>query len=192
MPAYSQRNLIVVLKIIYNVRWLFAAIIFLISSGAGADLLESPILPSGWSMDRSGSPRIGNFQKYNIDPELALHRRRSTVLASLDCRRCWISFTAGGATVAANLSGSDVVLLGASIDSLPFELWSIPSIKQPEQLKGTKLGISRIGATTDFVARYLLKKWGLRPDKDVPVFQPAPDPNSSPRSKPAKGDPWTL
>jgi ABC-type nitrate/sulfonate/bicarbonate transport system substrate-binding protein len=77
----------------------------------------------------------------------------------------------GGATVAANLSGSDVVLLGASIDSLPFELWSIPSIKQPEQLKGTKLGISRIGATTDFVARYLLKKWGLQPDKEVAIFQ---------------------
>jgi ABC-type nitrate/sulfonate/bicarbonate transport system substrate-binding protein len=63
------------------------------------------------------------------------------------------------------------VLLGASIDSLPFELWSIPSIKEPAQLKGSKLGVSRIGATTDFVARYLLKKWGLQPDKDVPIFQ---------------------
>src|SRR5262245_19187041 len=60
---------------------------------------------------------------------------------------------------------------GASIDCLPFELWSIPSIKQPEQLKGTKLGISRIGATTDFVARYLLQNWGLQPEKDVPIFQ---------------------
>jgi NitT/TauT family transport system substrate-binding protein len=82
-----------------------------------------------------------------------------------------ISFTAGGATVAANLQGADVVLLGATIDSLPFELWSIPSIKTPEQLKGTKLGVSRLGATTDFVARYLLKRWNLQPDKDVAIFQ---------------------
>ena len=73
--------------------------------------------------------------------------------------------------MAANLQGSDVVLLGASIDALPFELWSMPSIKTPEQLKGTKLGVSRIGATTDFVARYLLKKWNLQPDKDVAIFQ---------------------
>jgi hypothetical protein len=47
-----------------------------------------------------------------------------------------ISFTAVGAKVAANLSGSDVVLLGAGIDSLPFQLWSIPSIKQPEDARG--------------------------------------------------------
>ena len=37
-----------------------------------------------------------------------------------------------------------------------------PASKQPSQLKGTKLGVSRIGATTDFVARYLLKKWNLQ------------------------------
>ena len=31
---------------------------------------------------------------------------------------------------------------------------------------------SAVGAPpTDFVARYLLKKWGLQPDKDVPIFQ---------------------
>ena len=47
----------------------------------------------------------------------------------------------------------------------------MPSIKTPEQLKGSKLGVSRIGATTDFVARYLLKKWNLQPDKDVAIFQ---------------------
>ena len=113
----------------------------------------------------------GIFKKYNIDPELLYIAGGPPSLQALIAGDVAVSFTAGGATVAANLSGSDVVLLGASIDSLPFELWSIPSIKQPEQLKGTKLGISRIGATTDFVARYLLKKWGLQPDKDVAIFQ---------------------
>ena len=106
---------------------------------------------------------------YGLRPSGAWRRRPA--------RRAWpagdvaISFTAAGATVAANLQGSDVVLLGATIDSLPFELWSIPSIKQYEQLKGTKLGVSRIGATTDFIARYLLKKWHLQPDREVAIFQ---------------------
>jgi NitT/TauT family transport system substrate-binding protein len=113
----------------------------------------------------------GIFKKYNIDPELLYIAGGPPSLQALIGGDVGISFTAGGATVAANLAGSDVVLLGTSIDSLPFELWSIPSIKQPEQLKGTKLGVSRIGATTDFIARYLLKKWGLQPDKDVAIFQ---------------------
>jgi NitT/TauT family transport system substrate-binding protein len=113
----------------------------------------------------------GLFKKYNIDPEFIYIAGGPPSLQALIAGDVAIAFTAGGATVAANLQGSDVVLLGATIDSLPFELWSIPSIKTPEQLKGTRLGVSRIGATTDFIARYLLKKWNLQPDKDVPIFQ---------------------
>ena len=113
----------------------------------------------------------GIFKKYNIDPEFIYIAGGPPSLQALIAGDVAVAFTAAGATVAANLAGSDVVLLGASIDSLPFELWSIPSIKTPEQLKGTRLGVSRIGATTDFVARYLLKKWNLQPDKDVPIFQ---------------------
>jgi len=111
----------------------------------------------------------GLFKKYQIDPEFIYIAGGPPSLQALIAGDVSIAFTAGGATVAANLQGSDVVLLGASIDSLPFELWSIPSIKEPSQLKGTKLGVSRIGATTDFVARYLLKKWNLQPDKEVAV-----------------------
>ena len=113
----------------------------------------------------------GLFRKYNIDPEFVYIAGGPPSLQALIAGDVAISFTAGGATVAANLSGSDVVLLGASIDSLPFELWSVPSIKTPEQLKGTKLGVSRIGATTDFVARYLLKNWQLQADREVAIFQ---------------------
>src|SRR5918999_4683381 len=113
----------------------------------------------------------GIFKKHGIDPEFIYIAGGPPSLQALIAGDVAISFTAAGATVAANLSGSDVVLLGASIDSLPFELWSIPRIKQPAQLRGTKLGVSRIGATTDFVARYLLKKWGMQADKDVGIFQ---------------------
>jgi NitT/TauT family transport system substrate-binding protein len=113
----------------------------------------------------------GIFKKYSIDPEFIYIAGGPPSLQALIAGDVAISFTAAGATVAANLQGSDAVLLGASIDSLPFELWSINAVKEPHQLKGTKLGVSRIGATTDFVARYLLKKWNLQPDKDVAIFQ---------------------
>ena len=113
----------------------------------------------------------GLFKKYGIEPEFIYIAGGPPSLQALIAGDVAIAFTAAGATVAANLQGSDVVLLGATIDSLPFELWSIASIKQPEQLKGTRLGVSRIGATTDFIARYLLKKWNLQPDKEVAIFQ---------------------
>jgi ABC-type nitrate/sulfonate/bicarbonate transport system substrate-binding protein len=172
MPKHSQRNLIVVLNSVTIARWLLAAIIFLMSSSAGAESLRIAYTSIGLVYGPLWVTKdAGIFKKYNIDPELLYIAGGPPSLQALIAGDVAISFTAGGATVAANLSGSDVVLLGASIDSLPFELWSVPSIKQPEQLRGTKLGISRIGATTDFIARYLLKKWGLQPDKDVAIFQ---------------------
>ncbi len=113
----------------------------------------------------------GLFKKYHIEPEFIYIAGGPPSLQALIAGDVAISFTAAGATVAANLQGSDVMLLGATIDSLPFELWSASNIRSPEQLKGTRLGVSRIGATTDFIARYLLKKWNLQPDKDVAIFQ---------------------
>src|SRR5689334_23883747 len=98
----------------------------------------------------------GLFKKYQIDPEFIYIAGGPPSLQALIAGDVAISFTAAGATVAANLQGSDVVLLGATIDSLPFELWTVPSIKQPGPRKGTKLGVSRIGATTDCMTRYLL------------------------------------
>jgi ABC-type nitrate/sulfonate/bicarbonate transport system substrate-binding protein len=130
----------------------------------------------------------GLFKKYNIDAEFIYIAGGPPSLQALIAGDVAISFTAAGATVAANLQGSDVVLLGATIDSLPFEIWSAANLKEPAQLKGTRLGVSRIGATTDFIARYVLKKWNLQPDKDVAIFQKKPVRvrRSSRRSRPAR------
>src|SRR5262245_6629873 len=153
-------------------RWLTIALAAVVANSANAEALRIAYTSIAVV---SGPLRLtkdaGLFKKYNIEPEFIYIAGGPPSLQALIAGDVAISFTAGGATVAANLQGSDVVLLGATIDSLPFELWSIPSIKTPEQLKGTKLGVSRIGATTDFVARYLLKKWSLQPDKEVPIFQ---------------------
>ena len=60
----------------------------------------------------------GIFKKYNIEPEFIYIAGGPPSLQALIAGDVAISFTAAGATVAANLQGSDVVLLGATIDSL--------------------------------------------------------------------------
>lgn len=113
----------------------------------------------------------GIFKKHNLEAELVYIAGGPPSTQALIAGDVQIAFTAAGAVVSANLAGSDVVFLGSSIPTLPFELWAIPSIKEPSQLKATRLGVSRIGATSDFVARYLLKKWNLQPNRDVVIFQ---------------------
>jgi NitT/TauT family transport system substrate-binding protein len=167
-----NRNHRFVPKLLATVRWLFISIVLLISCSAGAEALRIAYTSIAVVYGPLWVTRdAGIFKKYNIDPELLYIAGGPPSLQALIAGDVAISFTAGGATVAANLSGSDVVLLGASIDSFPFELWAVPAIKDPEKLRGTRLDVSRIGATTDFVARYLLKKWGLQPYKEVAIFQ---------------------
>jgi ABC-type nitrate/sulfonate/bicarbonate transport system substrate-binding protein len=172
MGKDNQRNVFVCLQALFGRTWLLVIIFLTISTTAAAEPLRiaytsiAVVYGPLWLTKEAGI-----FKKHSIDAEFIYIAGGPPSLQALIAGDVAISFTAGGATVAANLSGSDVVLLGASIDSLPFELWSIPRIKEPAQLRGTKLGVSRIGATTDFVARYLLKKWAMQPDKDVGIFQ---------------------
>jgi NitT/TauT family transport system substrate-binding protein len=113
----------------------------------------------------------GIFKKHGLDVELLYIGGGPPSTQALLAGDVKISFTAAGAVVAANLAGSDAVLLGTTIDMLPFEIWSVPAIREPSHLKGTKMGVTRIGATSDFVGRYVLKKWGLKPGSDVVIFQ---------------------
>jgi NitT/TauT family transport system substrate-binding protein len=78
---------------------------------------------------------------------------------------------AGGNIVFANLAGGDIVTFGGVVNVPSFYLYVQPSIKRQEDLRSKTLGITRYGASTDFTLRYLLKKWGLEPDRDVKVIQ---------------------
>ena len=75
----------------------------------------------------------GLFKKYNIDAELLYIAGGPPSLQALIAGDVAVSFTAAGAVVAANLAGSDVVLLGTSIDSLPFELGVFVQLAHAEQ-----------------------------------------------------------
>ena len=78
---------------------------------------------------------------------------------------------AGGNIVFANLAGGDIVTYGGVVNVPSFYLYVQPAIKTQEELRGKTLGITRYGASTDFTLRFLLKKWGLEPDREVKVIQ---------------------
>jgi len=78
---------------------------------------------------------------------------------------------AGGNIVFAHLAGGDIVTFGGVVNVPSFYLYVQPSIKRQEDLRSKTLGITRYGASTDFTLRYLLKKWGFEPDRDVKVIQ---------------------
>jgi NitT/TauT family transport system substrate-binding protein len=78
---------------------------------------------------------------------------------------------AGGIVVSANLAGADMAIFGGVVNVPSFYVFAHPSIKKPEELKGKTVGITRFGSSTDFSVRYLIKKLGMEPDKDVKILQ---------------------
>jgi NitT/TauT family transport system substrate-binding protein len=78
---------------------------------------------------------------------------------------------AGGTVVNANLAGGDIAIFGGLVNVPSFYVVVHPSIKRPEDLKGKTIGITTFGSSTDFSIRYLIKKWGMEPDKDIRVLQ---------------------
>ena len=80
--------------------------------------------------------------------------------------------TSGGvANINANVTGADFVGLTATLSTFVFKVIASPELKKPEQLRGKKVGISRLGGASDFSIRYALGRWGLVPDKDVAIIQ---------------------
>jgi NitT/TauT family transport system substrate-binding protein len=73
--------------------------------------------------------------------------------------------------VQARLGGAEPLILATYISGFNFYVIARPSIQQPADLRGKRIGVNRFGTGTDFGARLALKRWGLVPGKDVTIIQ---------------------
>jgi ABC-type nitrate/sulfonate/bicarbonate transport system substrate-binding protein len=69
------------------------------------------------------------------------------------------------------LQGGDLIAMGAVINVAAFYIMAAPDIKRVEDLRGKPVGVTRYGASTDFSMRLFLRKYGLAPERDVPIIQ---------------------
>jgi len=77
----------------------------------------------------------------------------------------------GVAPISARLRGADLKIVAVSFNTLAISLIVQRDIRSIADLKGKRIGVSRFGSNTDFGARYILKKHGLLPDRDVAILQ---------------------
>jgi NitT/TauT family transport system substrate-binding protein len=113
----------------------------------------------------------GFFRKYGLDVQLVFIASGSTTVQSLVSKDVAFAQMAGAAVIQSRLSGSDVVMIGGVINTLTFKFFVDKTIKQPDQLKGKTVAVTRFGSSTDFALRYALERYGLAPEKDVSILQ---------------------
>ena len=135
------------------------------------------VAPSGGYLPLWIGQDVGFFRQHGLDVDIQFMSGVQAVQALL-ARELDLAPTDGAALVRAGLSGGEVVLIGASPNTVTFGLIANPTLHRPEDLRGRRLGISGAGNSTDFVARYLLRTLGYTPNVDVTLVQTGGSPQA--------------
>lgn len=118
----------------------------------------------------------GFFKKYGLDVKPLVMSGSSTAIASMLSGEMSFITIAGSGIINAHLAGSDAVMIAGTVNYAPYELVVSKEIKRIEDLTGKKLGIARFGGSADFLARWALERYGLKPGKDVVILQSGGNP----------------
>jgi NitT/TauT family transport system substrate-binding protein len=110
-------------------------------------------------------------RKHGLDAEVLMIPVSSRAIQAALAGEIQFMTSGGVANINANISGGDFVGITSTISTFVFKIIGQPGIKEPSQLKGKKVAISRLGGASDFSLRYALDRWGLVPDKDVAIIQ---------------------
>jgi len=113
----------------------------------------------------------GLFKKYGIDPEvIVLGGGGSRAISSLMAGEIQFSVGGGEGSVRSGLRGADVVIVASSMTKGLQRLLTRPEIKNYQELKNKKIGITRFGSAAHLALLLMLKKWNMRIE-DVQVLQ---------------------
>jgi ABC-type nitrate/sulfonate/bicarbonate transport system substrate-binding protein len=77
----------------------------------------------------------------------------------------------GAAAALSRLSGSDLTVIGTTINVIPMSLVTTPDITTAQDLKGKTYGVSRFGSLTDLGLKRAVAELGLDPEKDIKMVQ---------------------
>jgi NitT/TauT family transport system substrate-binding protein len=73
-----------------------------------------------------------------------------------------IGFTGGGGVVSSRLGGSDLIIIGTPLPVLTIDGWGKPDIKSVSELRGKRIGVTRIGTSSYFAGVSMLDSAGIK------------------------------
>jgi ABC-type nitrate/sulfonate/bicarbonate transport system substrate-binding protein len=119
----------------------------------------------------------GLFRKYGIDAEVIVTGQGGTAgIGALLANDIQLVSSAGDLLTSANLRGGDTVMIAGVVNKGLQRILTIPEIKTPADLKGKRVGVTRIGAVSQVVLLMMLQRWKISPN-DVQVMQVGSSPN---------------
>src|SRR5262245_54368061 len=166
--------------------WLFALLI--VSVPASWAQMKVRVNWSATAAGQSGfwvAYEDGIFKKNGLEVELLHIPSSSRAIQTMLAGEIAVSYLDPRNTIEANFSGALVALLAGVTNRFTFSLMARPEIKRVGDLKGRKIGVTRIGSSTHTAALYVLNQAGLKPSdyQILPLFEV---PNILPALMPAQ------
>ena len=104
----------------------------------------------------------GLFKKNGLEVELLHISSSSRGIQAILAGELAFSYMDGSNLTQANLKGANIALVAGATNRQVFSLMSKPEIKRVADLRGKKIGITRIGSSTHTSALYALNSAGLK------------------------------
>ena len=111
----------------------------------------------------------GIFRKYGLDSSLIYIRGGSTAVQALLAGEIQFGHLSPAPMMTAWVQGADFVWIGTTTHQMVFTLLADAAITKSSDLKGKKIGITRLGSASDLALRAALEHFGLGP-KDVTMI----------------------
>ena len=121
----------------------------------------------------------GLFKKYNIDHNLVFIVSSSIVTAALLGGDPDMTLTGGVGNVTAYVRGStEPVFVGGVKNTMTNSLLAGGNLKRPEDIRGKKIGVSRIGSNSHYFTIQALRRHNMEPGRDYTFLQIGGDPET--------------
>jgi ABC-type nitrate/sulfonate/bicarbonate transport system substrate-binding protein len=132
------------------------------------DASYSEVIPDEWAPWAAADGDI--FQKHNLNVTLQSIASANGV-AALESGQVQIAQLGGSEVLSADAAGGDIVIVAALVPVFPYVFMTASSINSLSDLKGKKVGVSKVGGSADIATRVALTTNGIDPAKDVTIVQ---------------------
>jgi ABC-type nitrate/sulfonate/bicarbonate transport system substrate-binding protein len=107
------------------------------------------------------------YEKHGLDVELILVKGSGQTSAAILGGSLFAAPVAVPQVMMANLGGADLVNIAHTVPGVQSKLLVKQEIRRPEDIKGKKIATSSLGSLGDFLFKYIIRKNGMDPIRDV-------------------------
>ena len=159
-----------------NTRWLGILALTLVWSDPAARAAEAERINVCYSSIAATSIttwvpyEAGIYKKHGLDVRI-IYVAGAQAITTLISGDTQIVQGSGAAAALSRLSGSDLTVIGTTINVIPMSLVTTADMTTAQDLKGKTYGVSRFGSLTDLGLKRAIAELGLDPEKDIKMIQ---------------------